>query len=54
MNFDEIARRGLVMLGCGKMGQAMLRAGWTRGQARCASGCSTRKPSDWLRASGVA
>ena len=27
MAFSEIARRGLVMLGCGKMGSAMLE-GW--------------------------
>ena len=29
MNFDDIATRGLVLLGCGKMGSAML-AGWLK------------------------
>ncbi len=29
MSFDDISRRGLVMLGCGKMGGAMLR-GWLK------------------------
>ena len=30
MQMDEVARRGLVLLGCGKMGSAML-AGWLEG-----------------------
>ena len=30
MDFGEIAERGLVLLGCGKMGSAML-AGWLEG-----------------------
>lgn len=53
MDFAEIDRRGLVLLGCGKMGSALL-AGWLAG------GLSPRavwvvepSPSDWLRAQGV-
>ncbi|QBX99373.1 pyrroline-5-carboxylate reductase [Rhodophyticola sp. CCM32] len=53
MDFNEVMRRGLVMLGCGKMGSAMLQ-GWL------ARGLPPRKvwvidpvPSDWLRETGV-
>ncbi len=53
MNFDEISRRGLVMLGCGKMGSAML-AGWLKGGlAPSAVHVIDPHPSDWLRAQGV-
>lgn len=50
---EEIETRGLVLLGCGKMGSAML-AGWLEG------GLSPKavwvldpNPSDWLRGTGV-
>lgn len=50
---QDVRERGLVLLGCGKMGSAML-AGWL------ADGLDPSKvwvidpsPSDWLRASGV-
>jgi pyrroline-5-carboxylate reductase len=53
MNFDEISRRGLVMLGCGKMGSAML-AGWLKGGlAPSAVHVIDPHPSDWLSAQGV-
>jgi pyrroline-5-carboxylate reductase len=53
MNFDEISRRGLVMLGCGKMGSAML-AGWLKGGlAPSAVHVIDPHPSDWLQAQGV-
>lgn len=54
MNFDEIARRGLVMLGCGKMGSAML-AGWLdQGLDPAAVHVIDPHPSDWLGTTGVA
>lgn len=54
MDFNEISRRGLVMLGCGKMGSAML-AGWLeRGLDRACVHVIDPHPSDWLRAAGVA
>ncbi len=53
MSFAEIARRGLVMLGCGKMGSAMLE-GWLKGGLPASSiHVLDPNPSDWLRRSGV-
>ena len=53
MQNSEIARRGLVLLGCGKMGSAML-AGWLeRGLPASSVWVSDPAPSDWLRAQGV-
>lgn len=50
---DEIAARGLVLLGCGKMGSAML-AGWLgRGLPPGAVHVLDPAPSDWLRGTGV-
>ena len=53
MSLDRIEERGMVLLGCGKMGSAML-AGWLSG------GLSPRavwvldpQPSDWVRGTGV-
>lgn len=53
MTFDWLADRGLVLLGCGKMGTALL-TGWL------AAGLPARSvwvlephPTDWLRATGV-
>jgi len=54
MDFGDISRRGLVMLGCGKMGSAML-AGWLgRGLDPRAVHVIDPHPSDWLRTTGVA
>ncbi len=51
--FEELSERGLVLLGCGKMGSAML-AGWLdRGLAPDAVSVIDPKPSDWLRGTGV-
>ena len=51
--FQEIERRGLVLLGCGKMGSAML-AGWLgRGLPATAVWVIEPAPSDWLRGQGV-
>lgn len=53
MNLDEIGARGLVLLGCGKMGSAML-AGWLDGGlAPGAVWVIDPKPSDWLKTTGV-
>ncbi len=53
MDFDEIARRGLVMLGCGKMGQAMLEGWLEAGLPAGAVWVLDPKPSDWVTARGV-
>lgn len=53
MAFEEIADRGLVLLGCGKMGSAML-AGWLeRGLPAGSVSVIDPKPSDWLKGTGV-
>ncbi|MDH2327325.1 pyrroline-5-carboxylate reductase [Cereibacter sp. SYSU M97828] len=53
MDLDEVSRRGLVLLGCGKMGSAML-AGWLKQGLPPASVHVTEpRPSDWLIATGV-
>lgn len=53
MDMDEVARRGLVLLGCGKMGSAML-AGWlARGLPAGSVWAIDPAPSDWLRGQGV-
>lgn len=53
MDFSDIERRGLVLLGCGKMGSAML-AGWlNRGLSPEAVYVQDPKPSDWVTAQGV-
>ena len=53
MDFGDITSRGLVLLGCGKMGSAMLE-GWLKG------GLSPKAvwvidpaPSEWVRSRGV-
>jgi pyrroline-5-carboxylate reductase len=53
MDFRDITTRGLVLLGCGKMGGAMLE-GWLRGGlSKDAVWVLDPKPSDWLVAQGV-
>ena len=53
MNMDAVAARGLVLLGCGKMGSAML-AGWLEGGLPVGSvWVQDPFPSDWLKATGV-
>lgn len=53
MNLDHVARNGLVLLGCGKMGSAML-AGWlAQGLPAASVWVIDPKPSDWLLGSGV-
>lgn len=51
--FDRISERGLVLLGCGKMGSAML-AGWLdRGLPPTSVWVIDPAPSDWLKGLGV-
>ncbi|ATG40334.1 pyrroline-5-carboxylate reductase [Phaeobacter piscinae] len=53
MQVSEIAARGIALLGCGKMGSAML-AGWLdRGVSPEAVWVIDPNPSDWLRQTGV-
>ena len=53
MDMQDVAARGLVLLGCGKMGSAMLQ-GWLAGGLPAASvWVLDPYPSDWLRAQGV-
>ncbi|TMV67580.1 pyrroline-5-carboxylate reductase, partial [Thioclava sp. BHET1] len=48
MTLETVGRRGLVLLGCGKMGSAML-AGWLeRGLAPGAVWVLDPHPSDWV------
>jgi pyrroline-5-carboxylate reductase len=50
---DDLNARGLVLLGCGKMGSALL-AGWlARGVAPAAVWVLEPQPSHWLRGQGV-
>ncbi len=53
MDFADVSNRGLVLLGCGKMGGAMLE-GWLAGGLDPASlHVIDPVPSDWLKALGV-
>ncbi|PJE31855.1 pyrroline-5-carboxylate reductase [Pseudooceanicola antarcticus] len=53
MSLDKVAEKGLVLLGCGKMGSAML-AGWLkRGLPASSVWVLDPHPSDWLTSTGV-
>lgn len=53
MDMTVVRNRGLVLLGCGKMGSAML-AGWLKGELPAQSVWVMEPfPSDWLKAQGV-
>lgn len=53
MDIDSVAARGLVLLGCGKMGSAMLE-GWLKdGLPATSVWVQDPNPSDWLRSTGV-
>ncbi|MHC9234501.1 pyrroline-5-carboxylate reductase [Pseudooceanicola sp. 502str34] len=53
MTLEIVAERGLVLLGCGKMGSAML-AGWLEGGLPATSvWVIDPNPSDWLKSTGV-
>ena len=48
MDMNDVSRRGLVLLGCGKMGSAMLQ-GWLDGGLKASSVWVLDPfPSDWL------
>ena len=53
MELDDIARRGLLLLGCGKMGSAMLTGWLSRGFPPEAVWVQEPQPSDWLSRQGV-
>ncbi|APZ53387.1 pyrroline-5-carboxylate reductase [Salipiger abyssi] len=53
MQNGDIARRGLVLLGCGKMGSAMLEGWLKRGLPATSVWVLDPHPSDWLKAQGV-
>lgn len=53
MDMETVAQNGLVLLGCGKMGSAML-SGWLeRGLSASSVWVIDPKPSDWLKSTGV-
>lgn len=53
MTSDDVAQRGVVLLGCGRMGSAML-AGWLDAGVPAGSvWVIDPAPSDWLRGTGV-
>lgn len=53
MNMDTVAEKGLVLLGCGKMGSAMLE-GWLKdGLPPQSVWVQDPYPSDWVQAQGV-
>ncbi len=53
MDMSRVAEQGLVLLGCGKMGSAML-AGWLdHGLPAASVWVIDPYPSDWLKAQGV-
>ncbi|MDV7271392.1 pyrroline-5-carboxylate reductase [Thioclava sp. A2] len=53
MDFSDIAMRGLVLLGCGKMGSAMLQGWLSNGLPATSVYVLDPHPSDWLKATGV-
>lgn len=54
MEFGEIETRGLVLLGCGKMGSALLKGWLDQGLSPSAVHVTEPNPSDWLKSTGVA
>ena len=54
MTLDDVTKRGLVLLGCGKMGGAMLKGWLAEGVPAGAVHVIDPAPSDWLKGTGVA
>jgi pyrroline-5-carboxylate reductase len=53
MALDEVAARGLVLLGCGKMGSALLKGWLDRGLPPGKVHVIEPRPSEWLRGTGA-
>ncbi len=53
MDMKHVAERGLVLLGCGKMGSAMLEGWLASGLPATSVWVQDPFPSDWVKASGV-
>ncbi len=53
MTMDDVRSRGLVLLGCGKMGSALLTGWLAQGVPARSVWVLEPQPSDWLRALGV-
>lgn len=53
MDFGDVSARGLVLLGCGKMGSALLQGWLAGGLDRAAVHVIDPAPSEWVRAQGV-
>jgi pyrroline-5-carboxylate reductase len=53
MDFGDVGPRGLVLLGCGKMGSAMLEGWLKRGLSPSSVWVIEPNPSDWLKGTGV-
>ena len=53
MSMTDLAERGLVLLGCGKMGSAMLQGWLAEGLPPSSVHVIDPNPSDWLQAQGV-
>lgn len=53
MDMSLVAERGLVLLGCGKMGSAMLQGWLTDGLPASSVWVLDPRPSEWLRSTGV-
>ncbi len=53
MELSEVNTRGLVLLGCGKMGSALLEGWLGRGVVPSAVTVLDPSPSDWVQAQGV-
>jgi pyrroline-5-carboxylate reductase len=53
MDLSRRMRAGLVLLGCGKMGSALLKGWLARGLQPGAVHVIEPRPSDWLQGTGV-